>query len=311
LALIGPGKWGKNYLNTVDTISNISIKHVLRKKDSCLPSPHQNIKIFNNHYDPEFLDGIDGIILACPARENLRFCKFFLKKGIPLIVEKPLCFSSKEADLLTILARSRNAFFVTNYIHLYNSSFAALLKWIKDEVIIKIIIKSGNKGPFRNDLPAFWDWLPHDLSVLKMLLPNESFETVNLEVTKGSIKGSNVHNINWTMQSTNIPIFIESGNLFSEKIKFVKIYTPTGIFIWDDLNKDCPLRFIHRGTREEEPKHQTISSDQSSPLHNLLTNFKHLICSKEIPYHSTEFNIHISQLLEDGWSKLQSDCLSC
>jgi predicted dehydrogenase len=308
LALIGPGKWGINYLNTVDSIPNISIRHVLRQKNLCLPSPHQNIKIFNNHHDPEFLDGIDGIILACPARENLRFCEFFLKKEMPLIVEKPLCFSSKEADFLIKLAHSKNAFFLTNYIHLYNSHFTALLEWIRDEVIIKIIIKSGNKGPFRNDLPAFWDWLPHDLSILKMLLPNESFETLNLEVTKGSITGSNAHNIKWTMRSTNIPIFIESGNLFSEKIKLVKVYTTRGIFIWDDLNKDCPIRFLSSGTREEESKHQTSSSNPSSPLQNLLTNFTHLICLKEIPYHTMEFNIHISQLLEEGWNKLQSNC---
>ena len=67
---------------------------------------------------------------------------------------------------------------IVDYIHLYHPSFLKLISYSKHlGKPFSINTISGNKGPFRDDIRALWDWAPHDIAMCIKLL-NE-FPKVN------------------------------------------------------------------------------------------------------------------------------------
>lgn len=131
LALIGRGKWGKNYLDEVKRLKDVSIDYV-------------------RTYDWRDLIGkkeIDGIIIATPDSTHIEIIKAFPDKF--LLVEKPLTTSLK--DTLSI---SSNKIMV-GHIYLYNTG------------LLEAIEKAGNIQVFRFKLGHFG--LPQDVTPLYYL----------------------------------------------------------------------------------------------------------------------------------------------
>lgn len=304
LALVGPGKWGINYLNTAIRLKNISFKHVLRKQSATLAAPHEKLEVFTNEKDPKFLEGINGLVLASPAELNVDLAKLFLSYHLPLIIEKPLCFSRGEASALVSSANRHNSFFITNYIHLYSSAFQELSERVKDTEIFKIEATSGNKGPVRSNLPAFWDWLPHDLSMILSITNGEPPKTVSLDLIEGSIDQGNAHNICWHMKWGHIPIKILSGNLFAKKQRIFRVYTNNGIYTYSDQNNRNQVFFSKNSDNHSQKNFDhglLIYTSAQSPLENLLKKFTFLIKDNSMPSSLMDFDIQITTILEDAW----------
>ncbi len=53
-------------------------------------------------------DGIEAVSIATPNSTHFEICKAALEAGLHVVCEKPLCFTSKEADELKALAKAKN-----------------------------------------------------------------------------------------------------------------------------------------------------------------------------------------------------------
>ena len=56
-------------------------------------------------------DGIDAVVIATPNFLHFPIAQEFIKKGINIISDKPLCINSKEANYLIQLKKKYNIFF--------------------------------------------------------------------------------------------------------------------------------------------------------------------------------------------------------
>ena len=60
-------------------------------------------------------DGIDFVCITTPNHTHYEMAKCFLKKGIHVSCEKPLCFTVEEAKELERLAEEKGLFFCVTY----------------------------------------------------------------------------------------------------------------------------------------------------------------------------------------------------
>lgn len=159
LALIGSGKWGKNYINTIRNLSSCELPDsFIKTKD------YKDLFSFNN---------IDGVIIATPASTHFEIAKEFLEKGFNILVEKPLTTSYEEARDLNEIAEKVGVVAMVGHIYLYNPAFLELENQFKRIGEIKSITSEGmDNGPIRSDVSALWDWGPHDISMIVALLGN-------------------------------------------------------------------------------------------------------------------------------------------
>jgi hypothetical protein len=137
ILLIGNGKWGKQYINTIKQ----------------LPI---NLTIATYDYK---LNNIDGVIICTPPQSHIEIAEYFLSKNIPVMIEKPLSLSLNEANKLKQYLTP----ILVNNIHLFSNEYQNLKNKISD---IKGIFSIGcNNGPIRN-YSSLWDYAPHDLSMI-------------------------------------------------------------------------------------------------------------------------------------------------
>lgn len=146
LALYGHGRWGTAIQRTLLGIPGVSV-----------------VVVGRGERPPA---GIDGVIFATPISTHARLAMPFIRKGIPVFIEKPLTNSVADAKRLEDAARASEALVHVGHIHLHNPAFLKARDLVPSLGPIRYVMFEGlNYGPVRNDVSILWDWLPHPLSM--------------------------------------------------------------------------------------------------------------------------------------------------
>lgn len=152
LALIGAGKWGKNYLKSCNYLPGVRMGYICTKNGP--------IKI----EDLLKKGDIDGFIIATPTSTHFKLAKLIIENDKNVLIEKPVTDSSVSTKLLLQLLRKHpKSKVLAGHIQLYNPAYQALKKNIRRVGKIKKLTFSGLGSPTRHDTSVFWDWGPHPL----------------------------------------------------------------------------------------------------------------------------------------------------
>jgi len=152
LALYGHGRWGTAIQRTLQAIPDVSVVVVGRGKQA--PTD------------------IDGALFATPVITHARLALPFIRKAIPVFIEKPLTDSVADAKRLESAARKSGSLVHVGHIHLHNPAFLKAKELAPSLGPIRYLMFEGlSNGPFRNDVSVLWDWLPHPLSMALELIP--------------------------------------------------------------------------------------------------------------------------------------------
>lgn len=160
LALVGKGRWGKNYLKTLETVNGARLKYVKTR----------------NYPDLFEKDDLDGVIIATPSSTHFQIAKEFLKRGYNVLIEKPLTTNLADALKLKKLYNPKKSIVFVGHLQAYNPAFLKLKKLVKDIGQIRYISFEGLSSPIRDDTSVLWDWGPHGILLcLEVLgkMPNQ------------------------------------------------------------------------------------------------------------------------------------------
>lgn len=146
IALIGGnGKFGQKYLSTLQ--SQFQITPQIGTRDNWKQLIDQKP---------------DGVIICTPPDSHIEIALFALKKGLPVMIEKPLALSLSETEQLKSYQYLP---ILVNHIHIFSSKYQE----IKDSIALRQIthIKSigSSNSPPRN-YSRLWDYAPHDIAMI-------------------------------------------------------------------------------------------------------------------------------------------------
>lgn len=287
LALIGIGKWGRNYLKTVKNLDNVQIKYV-----SALHL--ESLKLLSKDYQPIFdinelnnLCDVDGIIIATPAETHFSIAKELLKNGHNLLIEKPLVLTTEEAFELKKIWDKNKPKVLVGHIQLYNPAYKACKIQLSKIGDIKKVFFKGLLSPKRKDISVLWDWGPHPISILLDLL-GESPQDISVTEHAGRLK------INLTYKK-NISAEIEIGWVSNIKKRELIIEGKNGKIILDDSNKEQKKVSVYVNDNSVIfPKY-----DQTSPLEIEVQEFLNAINNDQSIISNLEFGVKVTKILYD------------
>jgi predicted dehydrogenase len=165
LALIGTGKWGRNYINTIDKMKNCEITHIVSQTEKSLSSFSNKYNKVTNYLDLLTIKNIDGVIIATPGSTHYIIVKNLIPK-YPLLVEKPLTLKLQESLLIKKLIDKNKSSLMIGHIYLHNPAYKKIKELIPTIGEIRYVSFTGyNYGPFRDDMSALWEYAPHGISI--------------------------------------------------------------------------------------------------------------------------------------------------
>ncbi|TDB82271.1 Gfo/Idh/MocA family oxidoreductase [Micromonospora sp. KC721] len=169
LGIIGTGRWGSRYVETVGRIwstgevliSDTAGGRGAGRADAVRwDSPAALIRNA----------AVDGVIIASPATTHYAITTLALDAALPVLVEKPLALSLGETRSIRDLAEARGSTVMVGHQHLYAPAFREMRERIAGRAVSTISSTAGGDGPVRADCDVLWDYGPHDIAMALDLL---------------------------------------------------------------------------------------------------------------------------------------------
>lgn len=216
VALIGLGKMGSYHLKAL-LEKNITV-------ETC-------DTIYNEHYKDIDTRLFNKAIIATPTSEHYVMAAYFLKKGVDVFVEKPICVNSLDALRLQKIAIDNNAQLMVGHIENFNPVIPPLIDFLKESPPALITtIRKGFAARVKEYNPIR-DLMIHDIGIVIKLLGRKGIvKYVNNEKYRANVlvdyKGIPVvHKVNMLSNTTkrNILITREDGSILDVDLLAKKI----------------------------------------------------------------------------------------
>lgn len=169
VAVVGAGAWGKNLLQTIDTLCNVFFVGYGGSDGTklFLETNYPQVNLTTNLVDIAQNPLVKSVFIATPISFHYEHAKFFLENKKHVFVEKPLSISVEEINKLYSIAEAKNTVLFTGYIYLYDPALAKLKEIIGNQKtdISFVWEKWGTFGT-----PLTTNLLVHELALAAHLL---------------------------------------------------------------------------------------------------------------------------------------------
>ncbi len=176
IGVIGAGYWGPNLIRNVAQLAEAHLHTVCDADEARLAQIAAQFSPQHTTTDLHELlqnSDIEGVIVATPAHTHAEVTRACLQAGKHVLVEKPLALTVSDSEALVSLAAQQKCVLMVGHVFEYNPAVRKLAEIINSGEIgdvLYIYATRVNLGKIRNDLNAFWNLAPHDISIVNMLL---------------------------------------------------------------------------------------------------------------------------------------------
>lgn len=160
------GKWGKNYVKTIEDCAGVRLAAVVQRDQGTLALRGQ----YSVYGDVDSMlsdEDLDGVIVASSTSSHYSVTAKALEKRLAVLVEKPLTTDPETALDLKKTSKTHGTVAKVNHIDLTNPAWRAVRRQIS--VIGPIQQLRGawlGDGPLRADTPGRWDYGAHAIAVV-------------------------------------------------------------------------------------------------------------------------------------------------
>jgi len=178
VAVLGLGYWGPNLVRNF--LANTEVEEVIgcdlsEERLQFIKSKYPSVKTSNKYSDILNSD-IDIIAVATPVSTHYNFAKSALESGKHIWVEKPFTATSQQSKELIKLADSKNLKIFVDHTFIYTGAIIKIKEIVDNGELGSITYFDSvrvNLGLFQHDVNVIWDLAPHDLSIMKYILPKK------------------------------------------------------------------------------------------------------------------------------------------
>ena len=188
----------------------------------------------------DLLDRIDAVSIATPTETHCEIACAFLKKGIHVLVEKPISLTLSEADQMIAAASASGAKLMTGQLERYNPAMVAL----RPHVTTPLYFEIHRVSPFPNrslDVDVVLDVMIHDLDAVQWLVGEDvavsAIHAVGIPVISDKVDAANAR-----LEFANGTVAnITASRIGTEKIRKTRFYQTNAYVVLDYATKFASL----------------------------------------------------------------------
>jgi len=169
MAVVGVGHLGKEHARILAGLPDVELVGVadVNADQAHAVARRNSTRAFADYWP--LLNLVDAATIAVPTSHHLAVASEFLKRGIPLLIEKPLALDCRQGETLVNLARDHQALLQVGHIERFNPAFEELHK----RPLQPKFVSCERVGPFSGrstDIGVVLDLMIHDIDLLLRLV---------------------------------------------------------------------------------------------------------------------------------------------
>jgi predicted dehydrogenase len=300
-ALVGLGRWGGMYYNTIARLTYCKIDCLVLNK--AIPTDKYNlaVPVFLNINEVIRQRRVDGVIIATHPDAHYDIARECILNNIPVLVEKPFTDSFDKALNLSKLAKSNNNVCSVGFQHLYASNY----KFLKENVgasidHLAIYAEGFSSGPQRESVSVLRDWGSHEFSIALDFFEEKphSMELKQLDSSPANSGRGLFHlRLGFSRNRFYQAIF---GNTSQIKRRSIHLHHRNG---WGYLNGlDHGGCVLVKNGELLEPENICITSEL--PVDLMLRSFVSEVESSERNYKTLDIAVETARMIDDIETKM-------
>lgn len=185
IAQLGCGYWGPNLLRNLTRMERCDTRWLVE------PNPDRQAyakKMFPGVGVTDDLDralaDVDAVVVATPAATHTDLADRCLEAGCHVLIEKPFALTYPAARRTANLARDKDRVLLAGHTFLYNAAVLHLRELVESGdlgEVYYLYTQRLNFGRVRQDVNAWWNFAPHDVSMLLYLFGNQLPEQIHVQ----------------------------------------------------------------------------------------------------------------------------------
>lgn len=312
VGLIGVGRWGRIYINTLLELGEqYRLTHLATSRPEnaqLVPHPVQ----VTADWHAVVASDCDAVVIATPPGRHPVMLEACLQARKPCIVEKPFCLDVATAERLQQQVLRANTPVLVNHLDLFHPAYAALKRLLaREQEVIRVIISEGMAwGPFHTHTSALWDWCPHDVSICLDLMRTMPSGVAALGGSRDPRGASEMVHIRLEF-SGGVSAWIQAGRLSPQKRRRLIVITERRCCVLDEhapeVLMSAPLPFADRygsaAMGRLAPRAVAVESSQR-PLASMLTYFSNGLNGGDRTLFGTQLAVDVTRVLAECESQL-------
>lgn len=301
IGIIGLGYWGQRYVRICNELEDVNLCSCCdRHTVNAIPSGAG----FTTNYN-DMIENVEAAVISTPASTHYEIAERFLRKGIDILVEKPLALSTYECKTLINLAKQHQSVLAVGHTYLYNPAIRFIKKHITDKGGLYFITANRTHlGLVRDDVDCIWDLAPHDISIANYILDSEP---ISGHVTKGFYLSKERCDIAFItlFYPDNALCNITVGWLNANKVRKIEFVSAKERIVFDDLDLLEKVKIYKKGVeivddrislRDGEIISPNIKYEE--PLKLQLYDFLNAIKTREEPVSNGQVGFKVVKAIE-------------
>lgn len=183
IGLIGAGYWGERLLRVFASLPGCEVRGVADVDPQARVRLGSGTNVTSRSEDLWTDPRIDAVLIATPPSTHYTLARDALRAGKHCWVEKPMALRPSEAEDLVGLAEKRTRLLFVDETFLYDPLVRHARNWIRTGRLGRIFHVSFERlgmGRIRRDSDVWWNSAPHDLAMLRYLVPAQ-VKSIQLE----------------------------------------------------------------------------------------------------------------------------------
>ncbi len=169
LAVVGVGHLGRHHVRVAASLPGVALVGIHDHHEGRAEQIARESGISVLAGPDAVADAAQAVVIATPTSSHAELGRFFLERGLDVLVEKPIAGSAAEAEGLVRLARARGRVLQVGHVERYNPAIEALLAHVREPVFVEGH-RLGMFTPRSLDVDVVRDLMIHDLQIVTDLV---------------------------------------------------------------------------------------------------------------------------------------------
>ncbi|MBI5560986.1 MAG: Gfo/Idh/MocA family oxidoreductase [Deltaproteobacteria bacterium] len=230
----------------------------------------------------ELIGKVDCVSIVTPTESHYGLGMSFLKKGIDVLIEKPMATTPDEAELLIKEAKKTGATLQIGHLERFNPAVIALAGKVKNP----LFIEAHRLSPFPDrslDVDVVLDMMIHDIDIILNLVPSEvaAVDAVGIPVISDKVDIANVR-----MSFKNGCVAnVTASRISKEKLRRIRLFQSDSYISIDYALQEISIAKLARGKDPSKPSiiEEKIEIEKRDSLKEEIKSFLECSALKKSP----------------------------